>query len=61
MSKIDEYNYARDWWEQKKKVLNRSIDEMMASENIDKEVLEAMKIILNNNVRIRTKDAEIIN
>jgi hypothetical protein len=56
MSEIDKYNNARQWWERKKKELNKSIDEMLSSECDDKETIEAMKIILNNNIKIKRKE-----
>jgi len=61
MSEIDKYNDVREWWERKKREINETIDKTMLSDKIDKEVLEAMKILLNNNVKIIERNEEIIN
>ena len=58
MSEIDKYNNVREWWERKKKEINDTIDETMLSEKTDKETLEAMKILLNNNVEIVERKEE---
>jgi hypothetical protein len=52
MSEVDKHNEVLEWWEQRRKVLNRSIDEAIIRKEVDKDILEDMKRLLNNNIKI---------